>query len=48
MMEDAIDDWLLRQIHWIRREDVIAQGIRWLQDVNVFANHIFLQQKQFN
>ncbi|KAA8545892.1 hypothetical protein F0562_020657 [Nyssa sinensis] len=33
MMEDAIDDWLLRQIQWLRREDVIAQGIRWVQDV---------------
>ncbi|XP_031482678.1 uncharacterized protein LOC116252506 isoform X2 [Nymphaea colorata] len=33
LMEDAIDDWLLRQIHWLRREDVIAQGIKWLQDV---------------
>ncbi|KAM7474944.1 hypothetical protein LguiB_022187 [Lonicera macranthoides] len=33
MMEDAIDDFLLRQIHWLRREDIIAQGIRWLQDV---------------
>ncbi|TXG64573.1 hypothetical protein EZV62_011567 [Acer yangbiense] len=33
VMEDAIDDWLLRQIYWLRREDVIAQGIRWVQDV---------------
>ncbi|KAM7479226.1 hypothetical protein LguiA_027439 [Lonicera macranthoides] len=33
MMEDAIDDWLLRQIHWLRRDYVIAQGIRWVQDV---------------
>ncbi|KAK4405234.1 hypothetical protein Sango_0529900 [Sesamum angolense] len=33
VMEDAIDDWLLRQIQWLRREDVIAQGIRWIQDV---------------
>ncbi|KAL7002767.1 hypothetical protein U1Q18_003923 [Sarracenia purpurea var. burkii] len=33
MMEDAIDDWLLRQIQWLRRDDVIAQGIRWIQDV---------------
>lgn len=33
MMEDAIDDWLLRQIHWLRRDDIIAQGIRWIQDV---------------
>ncbi|VVA15232.1 PREDICTED: Phox-associated [Prunus dulcis] len=33
MMEDAIDDWLLTQIHWLRREDTIASGIRWLKDV---------------
>ncbi|KAI3448079.1 hypothetical protein Pfo_004744 [Paulownia fortunei] len=33
IMEDAIDDWLLRQIQWLRREDVIVQGIRWVQDV---------------
>ncbi|KAJ7967397.1 Phox-associated domain,Sorting nexin [Quillaja saponaria] len=33
VMEDAIDDWLLRQIYWLRREDIIAQGIRWIQDV---------------
>ncbi|KAM1760352.1 hypothetical protein COP1_003176 [Malus domestica] len=33
MMEDAIDDWLMRQIHWLRREDVIASGIHWLKDV---------------
>ncbi|GJY21815.1 phox-associated domain-containing protein [Tanacetum coccineum] len=33
MMEDAIDDWLVRQIHWLRRENVVAQGVRYLQDV---------------
>ncbi|KAL3651787.1 hypothetical protein CASFOL_004789 [Castilleja foliolosa] len=33
VMEDAIDDCLLRQIQWLRREDVIAQGIRWVQDI---------------
>lgn len=33
MMEDAIDDWLLRQIHWLRRDDIIAYGIRWVQDL---------------
>ncbi|OAY79943.1 hypothetical protein ACMD2_23123, partial [Ananas comosus] len=33
MMEDAIDDWILRQIHLLRRDDVIAQGIRWVHDV---------------
>lgn len=34
-MEDAIDDWLLRQIHLLRKEDTVAQGIRWLQDVRI-------------
>ncbi|XP_051134715.1 uncharacterized protein LOC127253946 [Andrographis paniculata] len=33
VMEDAIDDWLLRQLQWLRREDVIAQGILWVKDV---------------
>ncbi|KAL6494750.1 hypothetical protein OROGR_031550 [Orobanche gracilis] len=33
VMEDAIDDWLFRQIQWLRRGDVIAQGIRWVQDI---------------
>ncbi|XP_035540477.1 uncharacterized protein LOC109010235 isoform X2 [Juglans regia] len=33
IMQDAIDDWLLRQIHWLRRDDIIAQGIQWVQDV---------------
>lgn len=33
IMEDAIDDWLLRQIQLLRKEEVIAQGIRWVQDV---------------
>ncbi|CAL5385747.1 unnamed protein product [Camellia sinensis] len=32
MMEDAIDDWLLRQIQLLRRDEVIAQGVRWIQD----------------
>ncbi|KAF5448732.1 hypothetical protein F2P56_029238 [Juglans regia] len=32
IMQDAIDDWLLRQIHWLRRDDIIAQGIQWVQD----------------
>ncbi|XP_051133002.1 uncharacterized protein LOC127252734 isoform X2 [Andrographis paniculata] len=33
VMEDAIDDWLLRQIQWLRQDDVVAQGIRWLQGI---------------
>ena len=35
VMEDAIDDWLLGQINWLRREETIAQGIQWLQDVSI-------------
>ena len=27
VMEDAIDDWLLRQIHWLRREETVAQDV---------------------
>ncbi|KAL8116204.1 hypothetical protein AgCh_022630 [Apium graveolens] len=42
VMEDAIDDWMIRQIHWIRREDIIAQGIRWVQDVLWPAGVFFL------
>ncbi|RDX98969.1 hypothetical protein CR513_18047, partial [Mucuna pruriens] len=33
VMEDAIDDWLLSEINWLRREDTVAQGIRWVQDI---------------
>lgn len=46
VMEDAIDDWLLRQIHWLRRDDIIAQGIRWVQDVRTEPiRHIIFLQK---
>ncbi|RZC55658.1 hypothetical protein C5167_014513 [Papaver somniferum] len=34
-MEDAIDDWLLIQIQWLRRDDIIAKGIRWIQDIGL-------------
>ncbi|XP_047942591.1 uncharacterized protein LOC125189349 [Salvia hispanica] len=33
VMEDAIDDWLLRKIRRLRRDDVVAQGIRAVQDI---------------
>lgn len=33
MMEDAIDDWILRQIHWLRKDEIIAHGIHWVQDI---------------
>lgn len=39
-MEDAIDDWLLMQINWLRREDIVAEGIRWVKDVSVWIIRI--------
>ncbi|KAJ6716689.1 PX SERINE/THREONINE KINASE PXK [Salix koriyanagi] len=33
IMEDAIDEWLLSQINWIRSEETVALGIRWVQDI---------------
>ncbi|XP_019054085.1 PREDICTED: uncharacterized protein LOC104602073 isoform X7 [Nelumbo nucifera] len=33
MMEDAIDDLVIRQIYWLQRDDIIAKGIHWVQDV---------------
>uniref|UniRef100_A0A7C9E8S9 PX domain-containing protein n=1 Tax=Opuntia streptacantha TaxID=393608 RepID=A0A7C9E8S9_OPUST len=33
VMEDAVDDWLLGQINWLRKEEVVAQGIRWVKDI---------------
>lgn len=35
VMEDAIDDWLLNQIQLLRRDDVVAAGIRWVSDVRI-------------
>ncbi|KAI3786311.1 hypothetical protein L1987_39903 [Smallanthus sonchifolius] len=43
MMEDAIDDWLLRQIHWLRRDNIVAQGIHWIQDVLWPEGTLFLK-----
>ncbi|KAJ6419590.1 hypothetical protein OIU84_029658 [Salix udensis] len=40
IMEDAIDDWLLRQIYWLRSEDTIAFGIQWVQDI-LWPNGMF-------
>ncbi|GER50415.1 Phox-associated domain [Striga asiatica] len=48
VMEDAIDDWLLRQIQWLRRDDVIAQGIRWVQDVLWPGGTFFLRLRAQN
>ncbi|CAH2051549.1 unnamed protein product [Thlaspi arvense] len=33
VMEDAVDDWLLREIRWLRNEETVAHGIRWAQDI---------------
>ncbi|CAH1450373.1 unnamed protein product [Lactuca virosa] len=45
MMEDAIDDWLLRQIQLLRRDDIVAQGIRWIQDILWPEGTFFLKVK---
>jgi hypothetical protein len=37
VMEDAIDEWIIRQINWLRRDDVIVQGICWIQDVRRYT-----------
>ena len=37
VMEDAIDEWIIRQINWLRREDFIVQVIRWIQDVRLLS-----------
>lgn len=33
VMEAVIDDWLLSEIHWLCKEETVAQGIQWVQDV---------------
>ncbi|ESQ50949.1 hypothetical protein EUTSA_v10022527mg [Eutrema salsugineum] len=40
VMEDAVDDWLLREICWLRSEDTVAHGIRWAQDI-LWPNGVF-------
>jgi sorting nexin-13 len=32
---DAIDDWLLEKIQWLRSDDIMAAGIRWVRGVGV-------------
>eukprot|EP00250_Pteridium_aquilinum_P011928 c20397_g1_i1 orf=299-3499(-) len=32
-MGDAVDDWLLTKVRWLRREDVVASSIRWVQEI---------------
>jgi sorting nexin-13 len=41
VMEDAIDDWILRQINSLRRDDVVSRGILWVQDVWIFVHDLF-------
>ncbi|KAJ0823963.1 putative sorting nexin [Helianthus annuus] len=45
MMEDAIDDWLLRQIHFLRRDNVVAQGIHMIQDILWPEGTFFLKSR---
>ncbi|KAJ7002372.1 hypothetical protein NC653_012431 [Populus alba x Populus x berolinensis] len=37
-----LDDWLLRQIYWLRSEETIAFGIRWVQDSGAPATLVSL------
>jgi sorting nexin-13 len=30
---DAIDDWLLEKIQWLRSDDIMATGIQWVRGV---------------
>ncbi|XP_071726163.1 uncharacterized protein [Rutidosis leptorrhynchoides] len=45
MMEDAIDDWLLRQIHWLRSDSIVAQGIHWIQNILWPGGIFFTKQR---
>ncbi|KAF8664772.1 hypothetical protein HU200_054494 [Digitaria exilis] len=40
VMEDAIDEWIIRQINWLRRDEFVVQVIRWIQDT-LWPNGIF-------
>ena len=42
-MGDAIDDWLVSQVQFLRREDVVASSINWVKGVCVedFGNSKF-------
>lgn len=48
MMEDAIDDWLLRQIHWLRRDEVVTYGIQWIHNVLWPDGRFFLKLGAFS
>ncbi|CAM6069457.1 unnamed protein product, partial [Sphagnum tenellum] len=38
---DAIDDWLLQKIQWLRSEEVVARGIQWVHRT-LWPDGIFL------
>jgi sorting nexin-13 len=38
---DAIDDWLLEKIQWLRSEEVVARGIQWVHRI-LWPDGIFL------
>ncbi|KAG6541724.1 hypothetical protein Mapa_016887 [Marchantia paleacea] len=40
-MGDAIDDFLLGKIQWLRKEEVVASGIRWLHRI-LWPDGVFL------
>ncbi|KAH9311250.1 hypothetical protein KI387_026285, partial [Taxus chinensis] len=52
VMGDAINDWLLRQIQVLKREDVIASCIRQVQEVlsdkGIFTSEVGIQQQKVN
>lgn len=31
---DAVDDWLIGRIQWLRKEEVVASGIKWVKRVS--------------
>lgn len=42
-----MDDWLLREVCWLRNEDTVAHGIRWAQDVRIGFS-VILCRSQLN
>jgi hypothetical protein len=41
---DAIDDWLLQKIQWLRSEEVVARGIQWVHRVSFHVSLYGSQQ----
>ncbi|KAL8540327.1 hypothetical protein ACS0TY_001798 [Phlomoides rotata] len=48
IMEDAIDDWLLGRINLLRREEVVAQGIRYVHGILWPGGIFFLTLRKQN